>query len=158
MALEQQLMNDGQQPTEQAAPKQPQQERLDEQEEKDLRLAVLVTERMLEDGGFDVIDQALESSSDPAQVIGQFLLQLIQKMNEMFVNENQLSRRIWLCAGGWAEQVMDFIIDEYNLDYAVADKAEVYLAETITQMAQANQQQAQQQQQQMAAPQQQGVV
>lgn len=132
MAIEEQVMN--QVPANEQAPTL---ESLTDEEEDDLELAVLTTERLLEDGGYEVIEQALTTSKDPSQVIGQFMIQLIQKLNEQFVNENQLSRRIWLCKGGWLEQAMDMVIDEFGLDYAVSDKAEVYVADTITKMAQA---------------------
>ena len=132
MALEEKLTN--QVPPEEKAPTL---ESLTDEEEDDLELAVLTTERLLEDGGYDVIEQALDTSRDPSQVIGQFMIQLIQRLNEEFTNENQLSRRIWLCKGGWLEQVMDMVIDEFGLDYAISDKAEVYVADTITKMAQA---------------------
>lgn len=130
MAIEEQVMN--QVPANEQAPTL---ESLTDEEEDDLELAVLTTERLMEDGGYEVIEQALATSSDPSQVIGQFMIQLIQKLNEQFVNENQLSRRIWLCKGGWLEQTMDMVIDEFGLDYAVSDKAEVYVADTITKMA-----------------------
>lgn len=133
MALEEQLAQDPQQPQ----GEEQQLERLSEDEEKDLRIAVLLTERLLEDGGYDVIDKALRTSKDPAQVIGQFLLQLIKKLDESMPNEAKLSKRIWLCKGGWLEQVMDEIIDEFGLDYAVSDKAEVYVASMAQKLAKA---------------------
>ena len=113
----------------------PQLESLNEEEEIDLQTAVLLAERLFEEGGYDVIEQAIETSSDPAQVIGQFLIQMIKQMDESAPNDSKFSKRIYLAKGGWIEQVMDLIIDEFQLDYAVADKAEVYIAETIQQMA-----------------------
>lgn len=131
MALEEQMA-----PKEQA--QQPSNmEQMTDDEEQDLQLAVLLTERMLKDDSFSVVEQALETSNDPAQVIGQFLLQMIKQIDEMMPNDAKLSKRIWLAKGGWLEQVMDIIIDEFQLDYAIADKAEVYVAETATQMAKA---------------------
>lgn len=131
MALEEQMA-----PKEQA--QQPNNlEQMTDEEEQDLQLAVLLTERMLRDDGFSVIEQALETSNDPAQVIGQFLLQMIKQIDETMPNDAKLSKRIWLAKGGWLEQIMDLIIDEFQLDYAIADKAEVYVAETATQMAKA---------------------
>ena len=134
MALEEQMAQAQAQSAEQPAP---QLESLNEEEEIDLQTAVLLAERLFEEGGFDVIEQAIETSSDPAQVIGQFLIQMIKQMDEAAPNESKFSKRIYLAKGGWVEQVMDFIIDEFQLDYAVADKAEVYVAETIQQMAKA---------------------
>lgn len=133
MAIEEQLNQDAPQPQE--APQQ--MDRLSEDEEKDLKIAVLLTERLLEDGGYDVIEKAVNTSKDPSQVIGQFLLQLIKKLDESMPNQAKLSKRIWLCKGGWLEQIMDQIIEEFGLDYAIADKAEVYVAHTAQQLAKA---------------------
>ena len=134
MALEEQMAQAQAQSAEQPAP---QLESLNEEEEIDLQTAVLLAERLFEEGGYDVIEQAIETSSDPAQVIGQFLIQMIKQMDESAPNDSKFSKRIYLAKGGWIEQVMDLIIDEFQLDYAVADKAEVYIAETIQQMAKA---------------------
>lgn len=135
MALEEQLAQAQAQSAEQPAPKL---ESLNEEEEIDLQTAVLLAERLFQEGGYDVIEQAIETSSDPAQVIGQFLIQMIKQMDEAAPNESKFSKRIYLAKGGWVEQVMDLIIDEFQLDYAISDKAEVYIASTIQQMAQAN--------------------
>lgn len=137
MALEEEVMN--QQPEEQAGPER-QTERLTDEEEDDLKIAVLLTERMLSDNKYQVIQDALQSSSDPAQVIGQFMIQLIKKLDESMPNGAKLSKRIWLCKGGWLEQIMDHLVDELGIDYAVTDKAEVYVADTVMQMAKAGQQ------------------
>lgn len=128
------------QPTEAQAPSnQPTLESLTDEEENDLRTAVLIAERMFEEEGYSIIEQALNTSSDPAQVIGQFLIQMIKSLDENMPNNAKLSRRIWLAQGGWVEQVMDMIIEEFDLDYAIADKAEVYIGTTIAQMAKAGQ-------------------
>jgi hypothetical protein len=149
MALEEQLAQAQPAGAEQAAP---QLEEMNEEEEIDLQTAVLMAERMLQEEGFDVIEQAIETSSDPAQVIGQFLLQMIMQMDEAAPNDSKFSRRIWLAKGGWLEQVMDIIIDEFQLDYAIADKAEVYVAQTASEMAKAGLARGQQAQQQGVAP------
>lgn len=134
MALEEQLAQTQAQSAQQPAP---QMESMNEEEETDLQTAVLLAERMLQEGGFDVVEQAINESSDPAQVIGQFLLQMIMQMDESAPNDAKFSRRIWLAKGGWLEQVMDIIIDEFQLDHAIADKAEIYVAQTATEMAKA---------------------
>lgn len=136
MALEEQMTQ--QQPAEgQVAPQQGQPERLSDEEEKDLQIAVLLTERLMADGGYKVIEDAINTSKDPSQVIGQFMIQLIKKLDESMPNEAKLSKRIWLCKGGWLEQVMDDLVDEFGLDYSITDKAEVYVADTVKKLAQA---------------------
>jgi hypothetical protein len=136
MALEDQVAPEEQ--TEQPQQGQaPAPENLSDEEEKDLKIAVLLAERMLEDKGYDVIQKALDTSKDPAQVIGQFMLTLIKKLDESMPNDAKLSKRIWLCKGGWLEQVMDMVIDEFQLDYSISDKAEVYVADTASKLAKA---------------------
>jgi len=141
MALEEQVMQQPQQPQQpaegQEAPQQGQPEQLSDEEEKDLKIAVLLTERLMADGGYKVIDDAVKTSKDPSQVIGQFMIQLIKKLDESMPNEAKLSKRIWLCKGGWLEQVMDDLVDEFGLDYSITDKAEVYVADTVKKLAQA---------------------
>ena len=94
MALEEQMAQAQAQSAEQPAP---QLESLNEEEEIDLQTAVLLAERLFEEGGFDVIEQAIETSSDPAQVIGQFLIQMIKQMDEAPLKESKFSKRIYLC-------------------------------------------------------------
>lgn len=138
MALEEQVMQ--QQPQQPAQDQEaPQQEQLSDEEEKDLQIAVLLTQRLMADGGYKVIEDAIKTSRDPSQVIGQFMIQLIKKLDESMPNEAKLSKRIWLCKGGWLEQVMDDLVDEFGLDYSITDKAEVYVADTVKKLAQAGQ-------------------
>lgn len=108
-------------------------------EEKDLRIGVLMGEQFLDEGGLDVIQKAMDSSSDPAQVIGQFFVQLIQKMQESMPSEMKLSPKIYLSKHGWLEQMMDYVIEKLHIDTAITDRAEVYVAHTAQQLAQGKQ-------------------
>lgn len=105
-------------------------------EEMDLEIGVLIAKHLLEDGGFDVIEQAVASSSDPGQVVGQFLMQLGTQMFENMPEGVDLSPAIMLAKGGWLEQVSDFIQEELGVKKEVMDKAEIYVASTAQQMAQ----------------------
>lgn len=116
---------------------------LNAEQKKDLKIAVLLGERLLRAGGFDVIQKAMKSSKDPGQVIGQFLLQLGQQMFEKMPSNIKLSPRILLCPGGWVEQISDFIQEKLNVPKDVMDKAEIYIASTSSQMANAKRQQGQ---------------
>lgn len=135
MALEEQL----------AAKEEPQSDPngLTDQEEQDLEIALLMGERLLEDGGYDVLQKAVDTSSDPSQVIGQFFIQVIQKLSDDFPEDMKLSPRIYLAKGGWLEQMMDKVIDELGLDFKVADKAEIYVAQMAQELGKANQQKQQ---------------
>lgn len=137
MALEEQLKQKKQ------VPEMGQGNTLTEAEHKDLEIAVMIGQNMMDDGGFDVIEQAIEQSSDPAQVIGQFLVQLIQKLAEAFPEDMKLSPRIYLAKNGFVEQMMDILIDEFDLDIKTADRAEIYVAQMAQELAKSlSQQQA----------------
>lgn len=63
MALEDQLQ-------EQQSPQE-----MTEDQEQDLSIAVNIAKNLIDDGGWEITNQALESN-DPGQIIGQFLMQL----------------------------------------------------------------------------------
>lgn len=111
---------------------------LSDEEETDLEIAVLIGERLLDDGGMEVIQKAIDQSRDPAQVIGQFFIQMIQQLMESLPEDVQLSPRVFLAKGGFVEQLMDYLDDEMEIDTKILDKAEIYIATTITQMGNAN--------------------
>lgn len=109
------------------------------EDEMDLEIGVLLGKRMLEDGGFSIVEKAVESSRDPSQVIGQFLMQMGQEMMENMPDDAKLTPAILLSPGGWLEQISDFIQTELDVKKEIMDKAEVYVASTASQMAQAKQ-------------------
>lgn len=124
-------------------------------DEIDLRIGVLMGQRLLEDGGFNVIEKALEQSKDPSQVIGQFLMQLGQQLMESMPEDVKLSPAILLARGGWLEQMSDYIKEQTGASEAIMDKAEIYVASTAQKMAAARNQQQQAQApatQEQAAP------
>lgn len=133
MALEEKMMA--------AAPQAqaPQEEQLSEEEEQDLEIAVLLGKKLVSEAGNEVLSAA-QDSSDPSQVIGQFLVQLGSQLAEELPEELKPSPRVFLASGGWLEQMSDFIQDEYDIGRDVMDRAEVYVASTGQQMAQAQQQ------------------
>lgn len=139
MAIEEQLAQ------EEAATAQ----QLSEDDERDLEMAVLLGKRLVDEGGAEVLEAAA-TSSDPGQVIGQFLMQLGSQMNEAMPPDGKLSPAIFLAEGGWLEQMSDFLQEEYDISREVADRAEIYVATSAQQMAQSQQAGAQQQ---PAAPQ-----
>lgn len=113
---------------------------LTDEEEQDLKIAVLLGEKMIDEGGIDVINQAIQESSDPSQVIGQFLMQLGSQMHESMPEDMQLSKKVFLCEGGWVEQISDFLQEEHGIKKSVMDRAEIYIASSAQQMAQGAQQ------------------
>lgn len=153
MALEEQMK----------APQEQQQERLSDDEENDLKIAVLFAEKLIDEGGIDVIDQAVKESSDPGQVIGQFMMQMASQLGEKLPEDMKLSPRIFFAKGGWVEQVSDYLQETYKIDRKIMDRAEIFIASTADKMKQGADQQAVQGQPPSggpapAVPQQQGVV
>lgn len=117
--------------------KEPQEESLTPEEEEELRVMVNLAEDMIDEGGIQVIDQAL-NSSDPGQVIGQFILQLGSQLGEQLPFD--ISPRIMLAVGGWVEQVSDYLQEEYDIPKKDMDRAEIFVASTAQSMAQNAQQ------------------
>lgn len=124
---------------------------MDEDEEMSLEIAVLLGKHLIEDGDGASIIESAKKSSDPGQVIGQFLLQLGSQMAEQMPGDIELPPSIFLAKGGWLEQMSDFIEEEYDVSRKIMDRAEIYVATTGQQMAQAQAQKAQ-------APQMQGMA
>ena len=116
---------------------QQEQSLLSDEEERDLQISVMLAENLIDEGGWQVIQQA-EQSSDPAVVVGQFLLQLGAQLGESLPFE--ISPRIMLAKGGWLEQVSDYLQEEYGVPKQVMDRAEIFIASSAQAMAQQQQQ------------------
>ena len=112
---------------------QQEQSLLSDEEERDLEISVMLAENLIDEGGWQVIQQA-EQSSDPAVVVGQFLLQLGAQLGESLPFE--ISPRIMLAKGGWLEQVSDYLQEEYGVPKQVMDRAEIFIASSAQAMAQ----------------------
>lgn len=111
-------------------------------EEQDLEIAVLLGKKLIDGGGSEIITAA-QDSSDPAQVIGQFLMQLGSQLVEKMPEDMKPSPKIFLATGGWLEQMSDFLQEEYDISREVMDRAEIYVASSAKSMADAKQQGAQ---------------
>lgn len=124
---------------------QEQSQHLTKDEEDDLKIAVNMAKNLIDDGGIEVVDQAVNTSKDPGQVIGQFLMQMVSQMSEKLPEEAKLSPRIYFAEGGWIEQISDYLQEEYGVSKEVMDRAEMYVGTTAQQMAQQQQGGGQQQ-------------
>ncbi len=121
---------------------------LTKDEQDDLAIMLTLSKNLIDDGGYEVIEQA-QNSKDPGVVIAQFLMQLSEQLAEQLPFEP--SARILLAEDGWVEQISDFLQDDYNVPKKVMDRAEIYMATSAQQMGQAGQQQQQAPQQGMEA-------
>lgn len=117
-----------------------QQERLTDEEEKDLKIMVNLGKNMIDEGGAQIVAQALQSK-DPGVILGQFLMQLGSQLGEQLPFDP--SPRIMLARGGWLEEMSDYLQEEYDVPRKDADRAEMFVASSAQGMAQ---QQGQQQQ------------
>lgn len=136
MALKDELTKDQQQ-----SQQGQQGDQLTDEDEKDLEICVLLAKHMIDDGGADAIKAALKSK-DPGQVVGQFLMQLGSQLHEMLPEGMKPNPAIMLAAGGWLEQISDFLQEDYDVPRDVADRAEIYVAQSAQQMRDGAQQQA----------------
>lgn len=120
---------------------------LSKEDEADLGIMVTLTKNLIDDGGYEIIEQA-QNSKDPGVVIGQFLMQLLTQLEEQLPFEP--APIVIFAEDGWVEQVSDYIQEEYQVPKKIMDRVEIYIASSATQMAQAAQQE--QAQPQEAAP------
>lgn len=109
------------------------QERLSDEEEHELKIMVNIAEDMIDEGGAQIIQDAL-NSKDPGTVIGQFLMQLGSQMGEELPFD--ISPRIMLAEGGWVEQISDYLQEEYGVPKKVMDRAEIFVGSSAQAMAQ----------------------
>lgn len=113
----------------------PQEQGLTDEQEADLSIAVNVAKDLIDQGGFDVIEQAL-ATKDPGQIIGQFLMQMVSQMGEQLPQDVTLDPAIFFAVGGWIEQISDYLQEEYDVPKEVMDRAEIYIGTAAQQMAQ----------------------
>lgn len=126
-----------------------------EDQEQDLSIAVNICKNLIDDGGVEVIQQALQTP-DPGQVIGQFLMQMVAQMTENLPNGIEIDPAIYLAVGGWVEQISDYLQEEYDVPKQVMDRAEIFIGTAANEMAAGAQAQQQQQPAAPPMPQQQG--
>lgn len=118
---------------------------LSDAEEQDLSIMINLAKNMIDDEGINVIKSA-EQSKDQGQVIGQFLFQLGSQLAEKLSGTVDISPRIMMAAGGWVEQVSDYLQEEYGVPKAIMDRAEMYIGGMAQKMAEGQQAGAQPQQ------------
>ena len=111
-------------------------------EDRDLHIAWMVVEELMEQGAIDVILDALDNSASPEQVIGQAIAQMMMQVEEQFTGEDKLSPRIFFAENGLLEIIGDYLEDE-GVPEDVVGKSEMVAFATLKQVG--DQQAAQQQ-------------
>jgi hypothetical protein len=97
----------------------------------DIEILVRAGIKLLSQGGIKVIADALNSSKDPAQVIGQFMAQLIIKMGEDMVERLRIDPRAFLAKGGFLEELLDYIEEQLGLAPEFSDQIYSETAEVV---------------------------
>lgn len=90
----------------------------------DVEIAFRMAVQMLDEGGLQMMTDAINKSNDPAQVIGQILAQMIGQMAEQLRDEYDIDPRIFLAKNGWLDQILDYI--EHELNYPPQFSDEIY--------------------------------
>lgn len=116
---------------------------LSEEEMEDLKIIVEMAKSMINEGGAEVIEKAMEQSKDPGQVIGQFIYQLIEEIGSNAPEDMNLSPNVLLVPGGAVEQISDFLQEVYGINKETMDRAEMYVGDMAQQAAAASQPQPQ---------------
>lgn len=110
----------------------------------DVELAFRMGVKLMSEGkGLETIEAALNESQDPAQVIGQFLAQIMGVLAERLQQEMQIDPRVFLAKGGWLELMLNYIEKKLGYPEEFSDQIFMQTVEVIKAAAQ-NPQQAQQ--------------
>jgi len=91
---------------------------------EDLEIAFRMGVQLMADGGLDMLRKAINESTDPAVVIGQFLAQLMGQMAESLRDEIELDPAVFLAKGGWLDLMLDYI--EPKLGYPEEFSDQIY--------------------------------
>lgn len=108
------------------------------EQEEDLSIVVNLAKDLIDDGGYEIIEQALDTK-DPGQIIGQFMMQMVAQMTEQFPDGVEIDPAVYLAEGGWVEQVSDYLQEEYDVPREVMDRAEIFIGTASQQMLEGQQ-------------------
>jgi hypothetical protein len=104
---------------------------------------------MLDNGGLQTIQQALQSSQDPGQVVGQFIAQMVGQLAESTQEQFGIDPAVYGEEDGFIDQILNYIETQLSLPPAFSDQ--VY-GEVLEIMKAASMGGKQQQPQQAPAP------
>lgn len=102
-----------------------------------VEVAVRLGVKMLRDGGgLKIISEAINKSKDPAQVIGQFLAQLVGKLAEQLRDQFNIDPGLFVATGGFLDHILDYIEKQLKLPEEFSDQVYSQVLETIKAAAQ----------------------
>lgn len=107
---------------------------------EDVEIAFRMAVQMLnEGGGLDLIRKTINESNDPAQVIGQFLAQIMGQLAEQLQAEVGIDPRIFLAKDGWLDLMLDYIEDQLGYPPEFSDEVYTQVLDIIKAAAQSPQ-------------------
>lgn len=104
---------------------------LDEQESKapsktkgnsDAELVSMMGMAMLNQGGLKVIEDALKSSQEPGQVVGNFLAQMVGQLAEFTQANMGIDPGVFVAENGFLDQILDYIERKLKLPREFSDQ------------------------------------
>ena len=109
----------------------------------DIEMLVRVAIKLLNElGGIQLMQEALETSGDPVQVVGQFLGQLIVRLGEDVAQKMDLDPRSLFARGGVLEELLDYLEPKLGLPPEFSDEVYNEVVELVKAMAMGGQQAA----------------
>lgn len=99
---------------------------------EDAELAIRLGIKMLKDGGgLKVIAEGINSSKDPAQVIGSFLTQMMGQLAEKLHAEANVDPGVFLAQGGFLDAILNYIEDQLGYPEEFSDQIYAAVLETV---------------------------
>ena len=103
-------------------------------------LYLMSVDMIKESGVLEKLGPALQQSADPAQVVGQFLVQLIGHLADVASEQFNFDPRVFLARDGWLDRTLEFIEDELGLPEEFSDQVKDTVLEMIKALAQGEKQ------------------
>ena len=103
-------------------------------------LYLMTVDMIKESGVLKKLGPALQQSADPAQVVGQFLVQLVGHLADVASEEYNFDPRVFLAQNGWLDKTLEFIEDELGLPEEFSDDVKGTVLEMIKALAQGEKQ------------------
>lgn len=91
---------------------------------EDVEIVTRLGIQILANGGLDQIQQALDQSQDPVQVIGTFIAQMMAQILEQVQSQVDIDPRAFLANGGFLDHILDYI--ETKLGYPEEFSDQIY--------------------------------
>lgn len=105
-------------------------------EADDRKLVSMMGMAMLDNGGLDTLQKGLEQSQDPAQVISNFMAQLIGQQAEYTQQTFGINPAVYTQKGGFLDQIVDYIERKLGLPPDMSDQVYGETIEVMKALAQ----------------------